>query len=255
MIKFTDLRVTRDGKNLIIGAKVREDSYYDNIYIDKIIIDTEETFSTAGPSENPVYTKVLHFDIHPDYIAHPTYIGVFYDGYFYDEDSNNPGNPDLTKPIERPTTTEDTYKDLVSNEIYIWDGSEFLLYNVREITLTLDKNIFLPKKDSIDKHLFYIYLVAGGTPASDTPCGKDNITTLGVTMYTGHYYNDFMNYIKEMGDNCNIPNGLIDYILRYKVLVNSINTGHYTKANEYFNKWFKNGYQISTSNCKCGCYG
>lgn len=55
MIVFEELRVTNDGENLIINARVRKEPYYDNVYIDKVIVDTEETYIEGGPSSNAVY--------------------------------------------------------------------------------------------------------------------------------------------------------------------------------------------------------
>lgn len=54
MIKFEDLRVS-DG-HLIISAKVKEiDNYYDNVYIDKVKIDSQNTFNPNGPSSSLIY--------------------------------------------------------------------------------------------------------------------------------------------------------------------------------------------------------
>lgn len=55
MIVFEELRVTNDGENLIINARVRKEPYYDNVYIDKVIIDTEETYTEGYPSSKPIY--------------------------------------------------------------------------------------------------------------------------------------------------------------------------------------------------------
>ena len=59
MIIIEELQVTKDAKNLIIGARVRKDRYYTDVYIDKIIIDTEETYVEGGPSKSPIYNKQL----------------------------------------------------------------------------------------------------------------------------------------------------------------------------------------------------
>ena len=36
-----------------------EIEYYNNVYIDSISIDTQDTFVNSGPSEKPKYTKIL----------------------------------------------------------------------------------------------------------------------------------------------------------------------------------------------------
>lgn len=186
MISIQELRVTNTGERLIIGANVRQESYYDNVYIDKVIIDTEETYSDGGPSSKPIFTKQF-------------------------------------------------------------EG------NTKTISLQLDK-LDLNNTD-LTSHLFFVYIVAKGTPAPDTPCSMDNINTLGVTMYMGNYYNTFMGYINEMnGNNCTIPQGLIDQILRYDALNTSIDSGHYIKGIEYFNKWFSKTSPITVTH-NCGCHG
>lgn len=59
MIKFNECRITEDGNKLIIEASINNLSYYDGVYIDSVIIDTDKTYSPNGPSNNPVYIK--HF--------------------------------------------------------------------------------------------------------------------------------------------------------------------------------------------------
>ena len=55
MLHFEELRITPDNKYLIIDVSVDKDEYFDNIVIDSIIIDTQDTYSISGPSSNPVY--------------------------------------------------------------------------------------------------------------------------------------------------------------------------------------------------------
>lgn len=51
MIKFTRCEIDERGESLIIEASVDNMSYYDDVYIDSIKIDTEKTYSVNGPSE------------------------------------------------------------------------------------------------------------------------------------------------------------------------------------------------------------
>lgn len=58
MIKFTDLRVQKE--HLIIAAEVEEiEDYFDDVYIDKIFVDTQDTFITSGPSANTIYSATV----------------------------------------------------------------------------------------------------------------------------------------------------------------------------------------------------
>lgn len=184
MVIIEELQVTKDGKNLVIGARVRKEKYYPKIYIDKVIIDTEETYVEGGPSKTPVFSKQI-------------------------------------------------------------EGG------AKEVNLSLDK---LDLGVYPCSHLFFVYIIVKGTPSPDTPCGLDNISTLGVTMYMGNYYNTFMNYIKEMNNNCQVPQGLIDTILKYKALNTSIDSGHYLQGIKYYNKWFS-GKPTTPIISNCGCNG
>lgn len=55
MVLFNELSITPDGKNLIIDISVKNDSYYTNVYLDTIYIDTQDTYVDGGPSENRIF--------------------------------------------------------------------------------------------------------------------------------------------------------------------------------------------------------
>ena len=59
MIEFKELRVTPDGKTLIIDAAVKDLSYYDNVYIKSVTVDTQDTYSESGSSTNPLF----HYEV------------------------------------------------------------------------------------------------------------------------------------------------------------------------------------------------
>lgn len=56
MIDFNELRITPDGKYLVIDVSVNNASYYDNVFIKYIKIDTQDTYLSTGPSSNPIYS-------------------------------------------------------------------------------------------------------------------------------------------------------------------------------------------------------
>lgn len=56
MIQINELRVTQDKKHLIIDVQVIKMDYYENVYLDTIIIDTQKTYSALGPSNKPLMT-------------------------------------------------------------------------------------------------------------------------------------------------------------------------------------------------------
>lgn len=57
MLTFQELKITPDGNNLIIRAVVDEQSFYDNVLIDSVVIDTQDTYVSTGPSSKPIYTS------------------------------------------------------------------------------------------------------------------------------------------------------------------------------------------------------
>lgn len=58
MVQFNILKfITSD--IIHIDVQVLNLSYYENVYLDKIIIDSDQTVQESGPSENPVYTETL----------------------------------------------------------------------------------------------------------------------------------------------------------------------------------------------------
>lgn len=55
MIQFNTLKITPDGKNLLINASVKNLEYYTNVLISSIVIDNQDTYSASGPSSSPIY--------------------------------------------------------------------------------------------------------------------------------------------------------------------------------------------------------
>lgn len=59
MVIFNECRIDKEGKNLIVDVSVDSLSYYEDIYLESITIDTDKTFIEHGPSSNPVYTETF----------------------------------------------------------------------------------------------------------------------------------------------------------------------------------------------------
>ena len=59
MISFNELRITPDGKYLVIDVQVQDLDYYKDVYLDSIHIDTQQTFIETGPSNKPIYSYVV----------------------------------------------------------------------------------------------------------------------------------------------------------------------------------------------------
>ena len=69
MIVFNNIRISQDDKYITIDAEIENNKYYENMYIDSVIIDNQDTFSPNGPSNKPVYTykaQPLNSDIYTE---------------------------------------------------------------------------------------------------------------------------------------------------------------------------------------------
>lgn len=200
MIQFNELRITQDGKNLIIDAQVQDISYYADVYIDSIIIDSQNTFVSSGASSSPLFK------------------------YTYD------------------ATTASTLRYVTS----LTSGGK-----LKGIRMTIPYNS-LGETSNLDKDLLFVYVTINGTPSSDTPCDMDLTYELGIVYNTYPFYLRGMNFIKELNSSCELPKQLIDYMLRQKVLETCIQVGDYTKAVEYWKKFFTGDYQvINLKTCSC----
>lgn len=191
MVQFNELRITSDGQHLIIDVSVLKDSYYENVYIDSIIIDNQDTYVGSGPSSNPVYQYSV---------------------------------PDVMSKLT---------KEYVS--------SKYVRLDLTPTDLPLNG-------------LLFIYVRTKGTPAADTPCGLDNMTTLGTVTNMYPFYQQAINYIGELANNCSMPQNFADYILKMKGLELAMRTGNYTDAIKFYNKFFngKDNTVIRKGGCSCG---
>ena len=52
MIRFATLKVSGECRQLVIDASIEAYSFYDDVYIDSVVIDTQDTFMTSGPSSS-----------------------------------------------------------------------------------------------------------------------------------------------------------------------------------------------------------
>lgn len=102
--------------------------------------------------------------------------------------------------------------------------------------------------------LLFVYVRTKGTPTADTPCGLDNMTTLGTVTNMYPFYQQAMNYIGELANNCSVPQNFTNYILKMKGLELAVITGNYTDAIKFYNKFFnrKENTVIRKGGCSCG---
>lgn len=177
MLQWNELRITPDRKHLIIDVQVQPLPYYDNVYVDTIMIDTQKTFLDTGPSNRSLMT------ISCGGVKH--------------------------------------YRDYIDI-------------------------------DTLADNLFFVYAIASGDPAEDTPCGMAEPYILGIAYDKYPIYAKGMKLIQQIG-GCEPANDFINYVLQQKAFDISLATGNYTQAIQYWNLFFN--YKEQTVKSKCGCHG
>ncbi len=103
--------------------------------------------------------------------------------------------------------------------------------------------------------LLFVYVVVLGIDELASPCGCASNPSVGVALDMGIVYSQFMQYIKELAcsNKCNskMPQGFTDFILRFNALLLAMDSKHYKKGIEFFNKWFSGKVNEVKSNCGC----
>ena len=212
MIKFNELRISECDKKLIVDVSVSALSYFDNVYIDRIIIDNQDTYIGTGPSSTPIY----------EFVVPETLTNVF-------------EKEDVINPI-----LDNADEDFVYTSDY---------GNIKTLRLEIPESLL---QSPLSSNLFFVYIVTKGTPAPDTPCGFDDAFTLAVVSDLSQFYNKGLNLLREINQSCNISPQLIDFILKVNGLDLALKTCNYPIAVKYWNKFFKGGYfNTLTNNCGC----
>ena len=251
MVTFNELRITPDGNTLIIDVAIKDLRYYDNVGLDTILIDTQDTFTAEGPSSKavkfPIINSIGAESFEQEFGDTYNFKGTLKEGFLY--------------TFKVPDRTGEYY---ISGELYPADKLETGVHKyekgklVAVTTPIKSYRIEVTKNDStftFKDNLLFVYVKTNGTPASDTPCGMDEETTLGVTLYHYPIYNAMMNSIKELEKNCEVPKNFINSILRFKAFELAIDTEHYNQAIIYYNKFIKNINLNTVTSNKCNCYG
>lgn len=198
MIRFNELKI--EDNYIIIDVQIEEEKYFKDMYIDSIVIDTQDTFIANGPSSKAIYTKTFNTDT------------------------------DIKKEEIVYTQGTDKYNRV---RIYI-DGKD----------LNID----------IHKTMFFVYVIAGGTPAADTPCRWDENKALHTLVDTQVLYNNMIQYVKELGRECSTPDNFINAILQFNAIDLALKTNQYPLSIDLWKRFYSN-IEFNAVLPNCGCNG
>lgn len=198
MIRFNELKI--EDNYIIIDVQIEEEKYFKDMYIDSIVIDTQDTFIANGPSSKAIYTKTFN-----------------------------------------------TNTDVKKEEIVYIQG--------------IDKHnrvrIYIDGKDlnvDIHKTMFFVYAIAGGTPAADTPCRWDENKALHTLVDTQVLYNNMIQYVKELNKDCSTPDNFINAILQFNAIDLALKTNQYPLAIDLWKRFYSD-IESNIVLPNCGCNG
>lgn len=217
MIILNECRINAEGRHLIIEATVENLDYFQNVFIDSVIIDTDETYRESGPSNTPIYS-------------------IKYEKEYVDVGVSNSDNQLVTN------------SNCKCSNVFLKNKMGY-----KHIRLVLDMNDL--KGMSLNDHIFFIYIIATGIPSPTTPCGLDNKTTMGIAYNMRPIYNMAMSYVRELNNECEIPKSMLDLTLRLKALEFAFKTGNIVEAINLWEKLFKKKRFTPLSKPGCNCDG
>ena len=205
MIHYNNLYITEDSKCLVDVA-IDEESYYENIYLDKIAIDTQDTYVPNGPSD-----KAKIFTIRKESLDK-----VYADG-----------------------------KEIYVDDHYIYVQGTDKLKHIKLYLTTQDLEV------NLSKDMLFVYTIATGTPAPDTPCNCDVNKILSIVYNDYEVYKSIIPLVKEISNECNNSVAFINKELQLKAIEYAIKSGNYLLAIKYWRKYFMNNINIVSKKCNC----
>lgn len=144
--------------------------------------------------------------------------------------------------------TQDTYNpaDMTSNYVYKHTANS----NTKELNLTI-------AVDQLNlqtlNNLYIVYVNTSGSPAPDTPCGLDEVGSVGAIVNFYPIYEILMSCINQLDSPCGIYSGFINLFMGYEAFKLCLYTGDYQEAIKRFNRFFDT--LNNNPNKKRCCYG
>lgn len=94
-----------------------------------------------------------------------------------------------------------------------------------------------------------------GYPSADTPCGMDEEYVVGITYNESVLYDKGLSFIHQVGQDCNIPDDFINWILSSSAFDLALKSGNMTDALSWWLRLTSNRSNGYSRNSNCGCHG
>lgn len=241
MIQFDLLKFDQDN-NLILQVSVPDKEYFKNVSLTGVYIDTHKSYSSVGPSSNPVYKYEIKKE--PEI-----------------PDGNTPNNPENNIPEGPNEGNTDN-----SNENVDGSDTPSIDIPIDSFAKSIDINsenkvkhlsLVIPSTDilcDIKGTVFFVWVTATGLPAFDTPCGQDVPQKVQWVINPSQIYEKVIPLLKSMNCDCGNNKDFSNIFLKYKAFQYSMNLGDYTEGINIWNKFFSKE-KVITIKKGCGCHG
>lgn len=94
-----------------------------------------------------------------------------------------------------------------------------------------------------------------GYPSDDTPCGMDEEYVVGITYNESVLYDKGLSFIHQVGQDCNIPDDFINWILSSSAFDLALKSGNMNDALSWWLRLTSNRSNGYSRNSNCGCHG
>ena len=94
-----------------------------------------------------------------------------------------------------------------------------------------------------------------GYPSADTPCGMDEEYVVGITYNESVLYDKGLSFIYQVGQDCNIPDDFINWILSSSAFDLALKSGNMNDALSWWLRLTSNRSNGYSRNSNCGCHG
>lgn len=241
MIQFDLLKFDQDN-NLILQVSVPDKEYFENVSLTGVYIDTHKSYSSVGPSSNPVYKYEVKDEPEiPDGDTPDNPVDNIPEGPDGDNTDSSDGNvndgdtPSIDIPIDSFARS-------------IGRNSE---NKVKHLSLVIPSTDILC---DIKGTVFFVWVTATGLPAFDTPCGQDVPQKVQWVINTSQIYEKVIPLLKSMNCDCGNNKDFSNIFLKYKAFQYSMNLGDYIEGINIWNKFFSKE-KVITIKKGCGCHG
>jgi hypothetical protein len=94
-----------------------------------------------------------------------------------------------------------------------------------------------------------------GYPSADTPCGMDEEYVVGITYNESVLYDKGLSFIHQVGQDCNIPDDFINWILSSSAFDLALKSGNMNDTLAWWLRLTSNRSNGYSRNSNCGCHG